>query len=509
MRRRYGRLVAAATAVCLIALLAVPMIAGAGEVDAQQVITIYPDAYESDDTSATAKMLPNASYHTISSYTDTDWMKFSVAATGTPYIFETQMYGGNEDCDLYMYLYQLNPDGTLTTLDSSDDHGYWESYSEYIVWEAPAPGTYFLEVCGISEGETGNYMLYWDDGYARRIAGADRYKTAVEVSKVMNQMHDIYLSWDFYTEGVVITSGLNPADALAGGVLAAAVDGPMLLSGAMGLSAETRAEIGRVIRPEIYYQNDPMTIYILGSTAAVPSAVEAQLRAIPEVAAGIKDEVLEIVRVGGDNRYETAAMVAAEIDDIYGLGSRAYIVGGTAWADGIAVSPPAIYNESPILLTAQSALSEDAVSAIDDLGITEAIIIGGPTVVSAAVETALDAKLGVGNVRRIAGDNRYETAMLVAMHAVDDVWMDGDSCILASGANWPDALVAGPMSYSLNGGYGTSTPILLTRPDMLSGEVVSFFTEYGQPTDLCYVVGGTPAVSAATLNAFNAMRIAD
>lgn len=478
---------------------------GASVISPLASVSVPADVWESDDTSTTARVLPHTSYHTLSSYSDTDWMKFSVAETGTPFIFETQITEGNDSFDMYLYLYKLEDDGSLTELRSQDDHVYWPAYSGFIQWEAPEPGTYFLEVCGIGDGETGMYTLYWDQGFARRVAGADRYKTSIEISKLMYQMCHVYFDWDFYTSGVVITSGSSPADALSGGLLASAIDGPMVLSGPAGLSADVKAEISRVIRPVVYYDGDPVTIYILGGTGAVPSAVESQLLALPEVAAGIKDGNLEIVRLAGQNRYETAALVAEAVDDVAGVSGTAYIVGGTAWADGVAVGAPSAYMGSPVLLTAQQMLSAETSQAISDLGITSAYIIGGEGVVSADVEEELISILGEPNVDRVFGDSRYTTALAVAEHGVS-LGLSSDRMILVSGENWPDALVAAPMVYQWSDDGGVYGPVLLTTPSVLSPAVVQFVEDHGQPQSLCYVVGGTGVVSDTVLNQFNALR---
>jgi len=505
MRRILALVIVACLAITMVPGVASAKSRGSGTV-IQDVVSAPPDIYESDDTTTQAKVVPKKSIHTLDRYEDEDWCKLTVTTAGTPYVFETQIINGNDDFDLHLYIYQQNANGTVTALANVDDHVYWDAYSEYLVWKAPAAGTYYFMVTGHGTGDTGTYALYWDTGFARRVYGSNRYNTAVEISKLMYQQYTVSYDWGFDLEGVVIASGSSPADAMAGGVLAAAVNGPIMLSQPTGLSPETRAEIGRILRPRVYYDNADITLYVLGGTAAVPSAVEMQLKAIPEVAGGIEDGGVTIKRIAGTNRYQTAALIAAEVDDVYGVSSTVYVVGGSAWADSVAVAAPACWNISAILPTASGALSSEVASAITALGATEAVIVGGTSAVSAAAEATLKTQLGAANVMRIAGLNRYHTAQLVAEHAVDDVGMNADRLLLVSGADWPDALGAGPMVYQTVYGYGVEGPILLTNPTKLSGEVASFVTEYGQPTDLCYVIGGPSAVSDAVLNAFNALR---
>ena len=510
MSARHLRLLALAVVVSMLTVIAVPGFSAAKSrgtgTSVQTVITVPPDVWESDDTTATANVLPGESSHTLDSYEDQDWMKFSVTTSDTPYVFETQITDGNDDFDLYMYLYRLETDGTLTQLGSEDDHEYWNAYSQTIS-RILDPGDYMLLVEGIDgSSETGMYDLYWTQGYARRVYGATRYGTAVEVSRLMWQQTTVSYDWDFDIEGVVIASGLNPADGIAGSLLASSIDSPLLLSGASGLSAATIAEIERLLRPEVYYSGDDLTVYILGSTAAVPAAVEVQLNASPIIRAGIKEGNLEIVRLSGSNRYETAAMVAEEAFAIAGSSTHAYIVNGTAWPDALAVAAPAAYNSYPILSTMKDSVPQSTLDAVNDLGITTVTIVGSERVVGSSVETSLKTLLGDANVNRIGGENRYETAMLVAQSAVDVEGFSADRFILVSGENFPDALAAGAMVYPYNYGYGVQGPILLTPKDSLSSYVTMFMDDHGAPQELCYVIGGPSAVSDAVVGALNAYR---
>jgi len=58
---------------------------GDSGISTQATVSVSADSWESDDTSTTARTLPKTSYHTLDSWTDTDWMKFSVSTTGTPF----------------------------------------------------------------------------------------------------------------------------------------------------------------------------------------------------------------------------------------------------------------------------------------------------------------------------------------------------------------------------------------------------------------------------------------
>ena len=91
------------------------------------------------------------------------------------------------------------------------------------------------------------------------------------------------------------------------------------------------------------------------------------------------------------------------------------------------------------------------------------------------------AERGVG---RVSGDTRYDT---MASLAGRGNWAVGGSVILASGANYPDALAAS----SLAGGL--DAPILLTDPSVLSDAAKSRLESFC-PSRV-FIVGGSAAVS--------------
>ena len=119
-----------------------------------------------------------------------------------------------------------------------------------------------------------------------RLAGANRYDTAVAVSKAT------YRDAGRLAGGTLfVASGTEYPDALAGGPAAAGIGGPLLLVPPTGtIPASVIAEIKRLGVEDVY---------IMGGEGAVDADVEKQLDAI--------DGVDFVDRVYGDDRYETAA----------------------------------------------------------------------------------------------------------------------------------------------------------------------------------------------------------
>ena len=93
---------------------------------------------------------------------------------------------------------------------------------------------------------------------------------------------------------------------------------------------------------------------------------------------------------------------------------------------------------------------------------------------------------GPPTVTRISGSDRYSTAVALAQQGYPD---GAPVLYVATGANYPDALAAGPAAAELGG------PLLLTAPNSLPADVAAEVTALA-PRKI-YVVGGTSAVSAA------------
>ena len=268
-------------------------------------------------------------------------------------------------------------------------------------------------------------------GSVTRLAGPDRYATAVELSKA-----------HFPTPGgegppAYIATGENFPDALAGGPAAAYWGGPILLVHRNSIPAVTAAELTRL---------NPEWIDILGGAGVVSTGVETAL-------AGYTDG--ELYRTWGTDRYATAAEISQTTFDP-GV-DAVYIATGSKFPDALAGGPAAARRGAPILLVQRDHIPTATAAELDRLDPAEIYILGGTGVVAPGVETALDAYT-TGDVTRLWGPDRYATAAAVSA----DTFGAGDSpsmVYIATGANFPDGLTAGPIA-----GIGNS-PILLVQRD--------------------------------------------
>jgi len=283
-----------------------------------------------------------------------------------------------------------------------------------------------------------------------RLEGPDRYATAVAASE-----HGFPGGSDV----VYVATGEDFPDALAGGAGAAIEVGPVLLTTKAILPAATRDEISRL---------DPDEIVIVGGLGVVSAAVESSLAALAPVS-----------RVSGATRIETA--VELSMRSFPSGAPVVYVATGYDYPDALVTVPVAAQTGGPILLTAPWGLSLSVRQEILRLDPSEVVIIGGEGAVGSEVEEALD-DLGIP-VRRIAGADRYTTAVLVSHESPGE----STDVFIAVGTNFPDALAGGPVAAAVG------APVLLVAPSAIPTSTGSALTSL-RP-DRVLVLGGTGAVS--------------
>lgn len=190
----------------------------------------------------------------------------------------------------------------------------------------------------------------------------------------------------------------------------------------------------------------------------------------------------------GASRYDTAVNAAYEA---YPMGASTVVIStGKNWPDALGGAALAGAYGGPILLTDPAVLPGQVETCIEDLGATDAIILGGTGAVSAAVESQLEGLLGSSHVRRIAGASRYATANRVATETVGRLGGAYDGyAFFATGGNFPDALGASPLAAA------ASWPIFLVGPDGLDPATQQAVIDANVTHAI--VLGGTGAVSSA------------
>lgn len=199
-----------------------------------------------------------------------------------------------------------------------------------------------------------------------------------------------------------------------------------------------------------------------------------------------------IIPIEGADRFETAVAASLEAypDGLDDAGARTVVIAtGRNWPDALGGSSLAGALDGPILLVDTAAVPADVTSEITRLKADKAIILGGTAAVTGAVEAALKTQLGAGDVTRIAGTNRYETADKTASKVIElrGAAFDG-TAFVATGAKFPDALGAAPLAAA------NAWPLYLANPATgLSAATKAAMNG----VDTVLVLGGTAVVLPA------------
>src|SRR5680860_284561 len=159
---------------------------------------------------------------------------------------------------------------------------------------------------------------------------------------------------------------------------------------------------------------------------------------------------LFVGRIAGGNRIETAIRLS-ESAWPNPPASAVLIARADSFPDALAAGPLAGQLGAPILLTSSTELIPSVANEIRRLSPQTIYVLGGEAALSASVAQALSTL--APNVQRLAGSNRYETAVAIANQT------NGNDVAVASGLNFPDALSANSLAPS---------DILLTQQSRLS-----------------------------------------
>ena len=196
-------------------------------------------------------------------------------------------------------------------------------------------------------------------GTVKRWSGVSRYDTSAAISQQA-----------FPTGAPIayVASGVAFADALAGVPTAAADGAPLLLVRPDSIPPAIATELQRLA---------PSSIVVLGGTAAISADVEAQLGAY----AGA------VSRIGGTDRYDTAVKIS---QSRFGPGtSVVYVAIGTNYPDGLGGGAAGGFVGAPLLLVKGDWIPDVTRAEVLRLAPGEIRVLGGPGVIPADLETAL------------------------------------------------------------------------------------------------------------------------
>jgi putative cell wall-binding protein len=169
--------------------------------------------------------------------------------------------------------------------------------------------------------------------FVDRIAGSSRYQTALEIAKRPLPHHVGTL---FGERTAILTSGTGFADALAAGPVAFANGFPILLTPGGSLGLEARQGLAQL---------GIQRVLLMGGPGAVSADVEAQ----------VKNLSVNVNRIGGDDRRETAVKLAEfAISQLGFTNQHVNLANGATGMDALAAGPHGGVERAPLLLTADA-----------------------------------------------------------------------------------------------------------------------------------------------------------
>ena len=258
-----------------------------------------------------------------------------------------------------------------------------------------------------------------------RISGGDRFETAMETADQLKKELGV-------TEfsAIVVACSDDFADALSASAFAHENEAPILV-----VNENNEERVKTYIEQNLAKDG---TVYIMGGSAAVTGGFEDSL------------SDFDTVRFAGDDRYETNLNTLKELnltgkEDII-------IASGKDFADALSASSTGC----PIMIVGER-LTEPQIAFLKTLGGDDTYCIaGGTAAVSVEVEEQLRA-LNAGSVKRLAGEDRYETGVLIA----ETFYGRTGSVYIASGDDFPDGLTGGVLAGLSRDGKGA--PLILVN----------------------------------------------
>lgn len=252
-----------------------------------------------------------------------------------------------------------------------------------------------------------------------RIAGNNRYETSAKISQKYFKSADT----------VVLASGKNNADALVSASFANLKKAPILLTDTYSTDDSVIREIERL---------KAKNVIIVGGESSVGHSVETNM----------KSKGYNVRRLSGATRYETSAMIAQEVKDATGS-NKAILINGSKEADALTVSSLATKKDLPVIMAKSNGIDRAVKDKLDSWNLKEIYVVGG----TGSLPNSVVDKAKASNKKRIAGRDRYQTAMKIA----EESYPNADRYMIANAYNPIDALSAGAVTAKAN------MPILLVN----------------------------------------------
>lgn len=290
------------------------------------------------------------------------------------------------------------PDGRTVVLFCEGSNDYTASVSKVFLWLDGSPALRDLTPKG------------------SRIAGKDRYETAVAISRTAFPSH---------ATTVVVATGEGFADALCAAPLAVSLRAPLLLVRKDRLDFAVAEEIRRLGAREAV---------VVGGEGAVSEAVAQAVRAVLA-------RQRRLVRVAGRDRYATSVAVARHMAAVRGVPRGVLLATGENFPDALAGGVLSARKNMPVLLTRPSEIPAEVEAFIAEAAPAEIVAVGDATVVSDEVLSAAAGLSPGASSLRLGGATRYETAEAIVRESLAR-GVSLERFVVCTGEAFPDALAA-------------------------------------------------------------------
>ncbi len=278
--------------------------------------------------------------------------------------------------------------------------------------------------------------------------GKNRVETSIEVSKMAY----------FYEDNLdtLLLAGYDgAADALSASFMAGEMKVPLLIANKNKISKNLMDEIKRL---------DPKEIILIGGENSLSKNIQEEL----------EGEKFKTRRIKGGSRIETALEIAR---DYYGDKElkEVFLVEYNSLVDALAIGPVSARDGIPVLIANKDSIPKQVEDFLKEKAVEKVTVVGGETAISQ--KAVKDLESYVGNVERVYGKDRIETALSIA----DRYFKNPKVAFLANGWNNTDALIGGYYAAMEN------APMLLTRQNMLFDNVADYIA--AKPSKV-YFLGG-------------------
>lgn len=299
-------------------------------------------------------------------------------------------------------------------------------------------------------------------GYLR-IEGQDRYHTASEMA---------VKAYPFLSDAVIVASGQNYADSLAGAALSYRLRSPLVLV----KKFDDFSGQQRLIR-EIQNRWKPFRIIFLGGPNAIDESTVDRARTFFQG---------EIVRLWGATRVETSIAIAK-----YGWPDgfdEAYITSGNSFKSGLLAGVEAARKEAPLLLSQPQTLPETLDTYLSSVKPAQLFSVGMSTSylenLSSEVTTRLKG-LASTSLNVISDNDEFSLSISLANRKFPT--LEPRVAIIVTNNDFADALTSGQFVLSQGG------VMLFVKSNCIPNNIGSWITQ--RRGMALWVAGGPAAIS--------------